>query len=234
MKGQNPIFSHENDDWGTPDEIYDPCNQEAGFGLDAAATAGNSKCGASYIDKLGDALCDINWHYHSQGRPVWCNPPYSLIGEFLKKAKEESMKGATVWVLIPIRSDTPYFQRYVLGYDEQGNYHGGAAEIRYIPGRVKFSKSVPKPMTRYDFEEKRKKYQYSAPFPSIIVIFRPGNPEYLKTTPFIVSKAKRKVINNVHSNSEQTLPGTGTLKIHETINGRGNGRTSSTIREQFT
>ena len=98
-----------------------------------------------------------------------------------------------------------------------GNYHGGAAEIRYIPGRVKFSKSVPKPMTRYDFEEKRKKYQYSAPFPSIIVIFRPGNPEYLKTTPFIVSKAKRKVINNVHSNSEQTLHGTGTLKIHETI-----------------
>ena len=74
---------------------------------------------------------------------VWCNPPYGRkIGDWVKKASESN---ATVVMLLPARTDTKWFHEYI--YNK--------AEIRFIKGRLKFGNSVN-----------------SAPFPSIIVIFR--------------------------------------------------------------
>lgn len=192
MKGQTPLFSHDNDNWGTPDKIFTPLDKEFEFECDLAATEENSKCKLFFDQEVNALNCD--W---TKFRADWLNPPFSQNEAFTKKAKEEAMRGATVVCILAIRSDTPWFQRYVLGYDTEGNYVGGAHEIRYIPGRVQFIKTAPKPMTRYDYEEKRKKYQYSAPFPCVIAIFRPGNPEYLLTASFINPQRKRQVINNV-------------------------------------
>ena len=74
---------------------------------------------------------------------VWCNPPYGRkIGDWVKKASESN---ATVIMLLPARTDTKWFHEYI--YNK--------AEIRFIKGRLKFGNSVN-----------------SAPFPSMIVIFR--------------------------------------------------------------
>lgn len=80
------------------------------------------------------------------GCKVFVNPPYSNIAEWVKKAFYEGHKDNTLVVLlIPSRTDTRYFHDYILN----------RAEIRFIKGRLKFGNS-----------------KNSAPFPSMIVIFR--------------------------------------------------------------
>lgn len=80
------------------------------------------------------------------GYRVWCNPPYSQIDKWVKKAFYESKKDNTLIVmLIPSRTDTKYFHDYIYK----------RTEIRFIKGRLKFGDNVN-----------------SAPFPSMIVIFR--------------------------------------------------------------
>lgn len=82
------------------------------------------------------------------GCRCFCNPPYSQIGDWVKKAYNESRQpGTLIVLLIPARTDTRYFQEYI--------YH--RAEIRFIKGRLKFGNS-----------------KNSAPFPSMIVIYRAG------------------------------------------------------------
>ena len=81
------------------------------------------------------------------GRTVFCNPPYgSQIKHWVKKCHDESSR-AKVVMLIPARTDTKYFHEYI--------YKKKNTEIRFIKGRLKFSNS-----------------KNSAPFPSMIVIFR--------------------------------------------------------------
>lgn len=78
----------------------------------------------------------------------WMNPPYGRdIKKWIKKAFESSKNGATVVCLIPSRTDTSYWHDYCL-----------KGEVEFIRGRLKFGNS-----------------KNSAPFPSAIVIFRPGN-----------------------------------------------------------
>lgn len=80
------------------------------------------------------------------GYRVFCNPPYSNIGAWVEKAFRETRNDNTLVVLlIPSRTDTRYFHDYI--YQR--------AEIRFIKGRLKFNDS-----------------KNSAPFPSMIVIFR--------------------------------------------------------------
>lgn len=77
---------------------------------------------------------------------VFCNPPYGRkIGDWVKKCHDEWKKGCTVVLLIPARTDTKYFHEYI--------YH--KAEIRFLKGRLKFGKATN-----------------SAPFPSMIVVYR--------------------------------------------------------------
>lgn len=82
---------------------------------------------------------------------VWCNPPYGRqIGRWVEKAEKSSEDGTTVVMLLPARTDTKWFHQYIYG----------KTEIRFIPGRLKFGGS-----------------KNSAPFPSMVVIFKKGNAE---------------------------------------------------------
>ena len=75
----------------------------------------------------------------------WMNPPYGReIGKWIKKAYESSLNGATVVCLLPSRTDTKWFHEYCV----KGN-------IEFIKGRLKFGDS-----------------KNSAPFPSMIVVFK--------------------------------------------------------------
>lgn len=78
-----------------------------------------------------------------EGRRVFCNPPYNRgISQFLQKATEADVSV----FLLPARTDTKWFHDIVLK---------NSSEIRFIKGRLKFGDS-----------------KNSAPFPSVIVIFR--------------------------------------------------------------
>lgn len=79
------------------------------------------------------------------GGCCWCNPPYGReIGKWVKKAAESD---ATVVMLLPARTDTKWFHDYCLKY----------GEITFLRGRLKFGDN-----------------KNSAPFPSMIVVFRQG------------------------------------------------------------
>lgn len=84
------------------------------------------------------------------GSRVFCNPPYGRdIGKWVEKCFREGHKDDTIVVLlIPARTDTKYFHDFILN----------RSEVRFVPGRLKFGDA-----------------QQSAPFPSMVVIFRgPG------------------------------------------------------------
>ena len=97
---------------------------------------------ANYFTEEQDGLVQ-SWGGHT----VWCNPPYCRkTGLWVKKAYEEHQRtGCTVVMLLPSRTDVGWFHDYILG----------KAEIRFIKGRLKFGGN-----------------KNSAPFPSIVVIYR--------------------------------------------------------------
>ena len=97
---------------------------------------------ANYFTEEQDGLAQ-SW----EGHTVWCNPPYCRkTGLWVKKAYEEHQRtGCTVVMLLPSRTDVRWFHDYILG----------KAEIRFIKGRLKFGGN-----------------KNSAPFPSIVVIYK--------------------------------------------------------------
>lgn len=79
---------------------------------------------------------------------VFCNPPYSAgIGRWIHKGYAEARKGATVVMLIPARTDTSWFHKYVMC----------ARLVTFIHGRLRFGGS-----------------DSNAPFPSMVVEFSHG------------------------------------------------------------
>jgi phage N-6-adenine-methyltransferase len=101
----------------------------------------------------GNAKCDRFFSVEQDGLiqnwdgVCWMNPPYGrVIGAWMQKAEESARRGATVVCLVPARTDTAWWHDYAL-----------KGEIRFLRGRLKFGG-----------------HKNSAPFPSALVIFRPG------------------------------------------------------------
>lgn len=135
----NVHFSSETDLWATPQYFFDALNSVHGFTLDACANSDNAKC-EHYFTKEQDGLSQ-EW----KGM-VWMNPPYGReIGDWMRKAYESSLGGATVVCLVPARTDTAWWHDYAM-----------KGEIDFIRGRLKFGDA-----------------KNSAPFPSAVVVFKP-------------------------------------------------------------
>ena len=108
-----------NDEWGTKRTLFDKLDREFGFTLDVSATPENAKCGR-FFTKNDDGL-QQEWT-----GIVWMNPPFSAIGEWLKKAVESP---CTVVALVPTRTNPPWWHDLVLKH---------ADEIRYIRKKLSF------------------------------------------------------------------------------------------------
>lgn len=134
------MFSSKTDEWSTPQDLFDKLNDEFHFTLDVCANKLNHKCDL-YYDREQDGL-KMPW----SGYVVWCNPPYGKeIGKWVKAAYLEHIAhGTTIVMLLPARTDTIWFHKYVLGQ----------AAIRFLQGRLKFGDS-----------------KNSAPFPSMLAIY---------------------------------------------------------------
>ncbi len=144
------LFSSEAGEWETPLEFFDRLDEIWEFNLDPCATAENAKC--DYYFRKEDNGLKLSWDLPgcARGR-VFCNPPYGRsVGKWVEKAVMEVARGNAVVVvmLLPARTDTAWFQDWVLPY---------AAEITYIRGRLKFVGA-----------------KNSAPFPSVVVVFKKG------------------------------------------------------------
>lgn len=168
------LFSSDSTEWGTPTEFFDKLNQEFRFTLDVCGTHENAKVKIFY-DRIADGLKQP-WD-----GACWMNPPYGEpeqpckpgckkkrcakrghidhyvpgIIDWVKKASEESAKGATVVSLLPSRTDTGWFHDYI--WDQEQNMPREGVELRLLKGRLKFEGA-----------------ENSAPFPSMLVIYRPG------------------------------------------------------------
>ena len=101
--------SNRTDCWGTPAHIkeqykdwYDPCPFPRPDDFDGLT--------AEWGDK------------------TFVNPPYSRIGPWAKKARDEWQKGKTVHMLIPARVSTHYFHDFILPH----------AKIEFIRGKLDF------------------------------------------------------------------------------------------------
>lgn len=135
----NGLFTSITDDWHTPKSLFDALNFEFVFEIDLCADRESALCDRFY-SKEDDSLKQ-KW----AGR-CWCNPPYGReIGSWVEKAYLSTRQGgAVVVMLIPSRTDTDWWHRFVMR----------ASEIRFIKGRIRFSG-----------------HKSNAPFPSAIVVF---------------------------------------------------------------
>jgi len=92
----------------------------------------------------GDDGLVQDWGTHT----VFCNPPYGKdMRRWAQKCHDAAINGATVVLLAHSRTDTRWFQDWV---------YRRAADIRFVRGRLKFGDG-----------------KQSAPFPSLVAIFKP-------------------------------------------------------------
>ena len=121
----------ETDDRHTPARIYDPLHAEHGFTLDVAAAAHNAKC-PRYFDLEADGLAQP-W----TGEIVWCNPPYSDLGAWTRKALYEVQHGCPkVVMLLPAnRTEQRWWQETL---EPLRDKPGTGVTTRNLPGRPKF------------------------------------------------------------------------------------------------
>lgn len=116
------------DDWETPPDLFERLNAEFEFTLDAAANAENRKC-VRYLGPgsplINDALACLGF---GPGERIWCNPPYGLLGPWVRAFATWARAGALVVALLPNATDTRWFWEAAWT----------ATEIRLVGGRIQF------------------------------------------------------------------------------------------------
>lgn len=133
-------MSHASDEWHTPQWFFEVLDKEFHFSFDLAASKKNHLC-KEYFTKKDSALIQP---WPKNKGTLFCNPPYSLLKEFLAKAEYELIRNRVRSVfLVPARVETRAFS----------DHAHGLAEIRFFKGRVSFSKKG------------------SAPFPSVVLYY---------------------------------------------------------------
>jgi len=111
------LFTSISQDWNTPSKLYEELNKEFCFEFDPCPNNPT-------FDGLKVEWADRNF----------VNPPYStkLQNAFVKKALDESTKGRTSVLLIPVRTSSMRWQKYILNRSN--------VEIRFLNGRLKFER----------------------------------------------------------------------------------------------
>ena len=132
------------DIWETPWYFFNLLDKEFDFTLDPCASRENTKCKKFYTKKDNGLIQD--WG----GETVFVNPPFSQIEEWVEKCYNEGLKkNTTVVMIIPSRTDTKYWHKFIMD----------AADIWFCKGRVNFLIDGKKPKN-------------GSTFPLSIIIFR--------------------------------------------------------------
>ena len=143
-KGRNNGRWHSKGyDWATDKELFNRLNKEFKFTLDVCASDWNKKLD-NYFSEEQDSLIQ-DW----SNDICFMNPPYGkVLKDWMKKAYEESLKGATVICLVPSATDLEWWHEYAM-----------KGEIRFLRGRPRFYTKDGKWQNTFS--------------PSVIIIFKP-------------------------------------------------------------
>jgi len=138
LPGPPAVPPAESDEFYTPWERFWPWNAEFRFSVDVAATAESAKCPRFYTAKE-DGLAQ-SW----AGERVWCNPPYSDIAPWVRKAEHEVefLRCPLVVMLLPAtKTEQPWWQEHVEPYRDgrrAGLNYSARVETRFLPKRIAF------------------------------------------------------------------------------------------------
>eukprot|EP00732_Lithocolla_globosa_P000828 Lithocolla_globosa_v1_NODE_317_length_4525_cov_21.771812.p2 type:complete len:139 gc:universal NODE_317_length_4525_cov_21.771812:4431-4015(-) len=136
MKKLNVYNTKITNHYQTPPDLYKRLDSEFHFNHDPCPLHGEEvKCG------LLSSWNNLN---------SFVNPPYSNVESWAKKCVEEQKNGNLSVMLIPSRTSTNYFHKYILPN----------AELRFIKGRISFL-------------NEEGVSRGPAPFASMLCIFRP-------------------------------------------------------------
>lgn len=118
----------------TPPDLFARLDEEFHFTIDVCASARNAKCHVFY-GREDDGL-EKSWSHCR----AWCNPPYSDIESWIRKAWREMLEEIDpcdlIVMLIPNdRTDQPWWQELIEPYRDRP---GSLLRTRFPPGRIKF------------------------------------------------------------------------------------------------
>ncbi|MDZ7732222.1 MAG: DNA N-6-adenine-methyltransferase [Acidimicrobiia bacterium] len=119
------------DDRSTTAEVFEPLDRRFGhFTVDVAAAAHNTKV-AHYWTVEQDGLAQ-DWGGHR----VWCNPPYSSIEPWVRKAWAERHRAELVVMLLPAnRTEQRWWQDLVEPYRDRPR---SPLSVEFLGGRLRF------------------------------------------------------------------------------------------------
>jgi phage N-6-adenine-methyltransferase len=106
------------DSWGTPKPVYDYWNKKYNFVADVAASKENA-LNKNYFTKEQNALI-MPWHIFRTNPYyyVWCNPPYSDVTPWIRKATHAQRLGVGTVMLLPNQTSTAWFKEGLASCDE--------------------------------------------------------------------------------------------------------------------
>lgn len=139
------------DDWEAPPGLFQAYHRIYGFTIDVAANQHNAQL-PHFIDKEQDGLRQ-SW----KGHVVWCHPPHSDPGPWMRKARIEATGNkVTVVALVPADTAADWWHRDVQPF----------ASVRFIQGVPQFR------LQRLPIHEKVQRRLPQTPF--AVVVFKPG------------------------------------------------------------
>jgi len=110
-----------NDNWATPQWLFDELNKEFDFLCDVCADTHNHKC-AHFFDIKANGLAK-SWTTRN-----WCNPPYSNQMPWAVRAVMQASQGKQTVMLAMCDTSTEFF-KYCYAY---------ATQIRLLSHRIQF------------------------------------------------------------------------------------------------
>lgn len=108
--------------WQTPKFVFDYYNKRFDFKMDVASSDENKLCELNLTES--DNALESNWSIWGN----WCNPPYSNIMPWVKKAVEQYEEGRLVVMLIPADTSVKWFKEAF----------ENCTECHFISGRLAF------------------------------------------------------------------------------------------------
>lgn len=104
-------FDYIANDYKTPPILYNMALSHFGikeFSLDTCCTDENIPAKRYFKKSEIDGL-KADWEFVN-----WCNPPFNECKKWIEKAFTESKKGNKTAMLIPVRTETEYWHKYIL------------------------------------------------------------------------------------------------------------------------
>ncbi len=123
-------FKSTNQEWETPDDLFEKVDSIFHFTRDVCASAENTKCKEFW--SIEDSCLDKEWDGVN-----WMNPPFKNMKQFIQKAYDERYNAVTV-CLIPARTNTNWWHELCM-----------KGEIYFICGRPVFkgcTYGLPQPL----------------------------------------------------------------------------------------